>query len=118
LCDYTDDRRNLPSGRSHAAGVLRLLQSLNQNPDVLVLQWFSVPVIGDHAPAHGGGITGLNPGLDGLLLERRSANVVLIKRHCGHTKPGCSSNCVGNGTTGRPAHCLTRPKERLTRTIN
>ena len=60
----------------------------------------------------------LDPGRDGLLLERRSENVVLIKRHSGHTKTGSPSNCVANGTTGRPAHRLTRPKKGFTRTIN
>jgi hypothetical protein len=54
--DYTDHRTSLPSGQSYAAGVLRLLQSLNHDPDVLELQWFSAWVVGNHAPADGDSI--------------------------------------------------------------
>ena len=36
--DYTEDCMSLPSGQSRAAGVLRLLQSPNHDPDVLELQ--------------------------------------------------------------------------------
>lgn len=49
--DYTEDCMSLPSGQSHAAGVLRLLQSFNHDPDVLELQWFSAWVVGNHVPA-------------------------------------------------------------------
>ena len=54
--DYTEDCTSLPSGQSHAAGVLRLLQSFNHDPDVLELQWFSAWVVGNHAPADGDSI--------------------------------------------------------------
>jgi len=54
--DYTEDCMSLPSGQSHAAGVLRLLQSPNHDPDVLELQWFSAWVVGNHAPADGDSI--------------------------------------------------------------
>ena len=56
VCDYTDDCTSLPSGQSHAAGVLRLLQSLNHDPDVLELQWFSTWIVGTHASADGDSI--------------------------------------------------------------
>ena len=56
VCDYTDDCTSLPSSQSYAAGVLRLLLSLNHNPDVLELQWFSVLIVGTHAPADGDSI--------------------------------------------------------------
>ena len=46
--DYTEDCMSLPSGQSHAAGVLRLLQLFNHDLDVLELQWFSAWVVGDH----------------------------------------------------------------------
>ena len=36
--DYTEDCMSLPSGQSHAAGVLRLLQLFNHDLDVLELQ--------------------------------------------------------------------------------
>ena len=49
--DYTEDCTSLPSGQSHVAGVLRLLQSFNHDPDVLELQWFSAWVVGNHVPA-------------------------------------------------------------------
>ncbi|MDK2753063.1 MAG: hypothetical protein KYX61_04330 [Gammaproteobacteria bacterium] len=39
---------SLPSGQSHAAGVLRLLQLFNHDLDVLELQWFSAWVVGNH----------------------------------------------------------------------
>ena len=39
---------SLPSGQSHAAGVLRLLQSFNHDTDVLELQRFFASVIGNH----------------------------------------------------------------------
>ena len=54
--DYTEDCTSLPSGQSHAAEVVRLLQSLNHDPDVLELQWFSAWVVGNHAPADGDSI--------------------------------------------------------------
>ena len=54
--DYTEDCTSLPSGQSHAAGVLRLLQSFNHDPDVLELQWFSAWVVGNHVPADGDSI--------------------------------------------------------------
>jgi len=65
ICDYIDDRMSLPSSQIHAAGVLRLLQPLNHNPDVLELQRLPVPVVGDHAPAHGDGIIDQHHGTAG-----------------------------------------------------
>ena len=46
--DYTEECMSLPSGQSHAAGVLRLLQLFNHDLDVLELQWFSAWVVGNH----------------------------------------------------------------------